>query len=106
MNQLFVVYGLDIVDANKNSYIKKVLKKLGVIVIVINSSSGGGGCPECCIIGTEKNLFSWFAHENLGYDFLATSRADLFYEYQIKFEEFDLKKINKSEKDLIEMCFK
>jgi len=103
MNELYMVNGLDVEDADKNSYIKQVLRKLGVIVIVINLNGPGGGCPECCIIGTEKNLFNWFAHPNLGYDFQATSRKELSEEFQVKFEKFDLKKINKSEKDLIKM---
>lgn len=100
---LTMVYGIDIADADE-LYRHQVIEQLGVIVLIIKEIGPGGGNPYCCLVGKKEDLFRWFAHDTLGYDFTG-SEEEIQEEFGCDFEEFDPKKTGKTIEEIIKGVF-
>ena len=84
---VYMMYDVDISDADELFYRQQVMRYLGIVVLIRNLSGPGGGNPQCTLIGRKEDLIEYCEDEDLGF-------GDSYENLGLDIEELDLKLVD------------
>lgn len=83
---VYMMYDVDISDADELFYRQQVMRYYGIVVLIRNLSGPGGGNPQCSLIGRREDLIEYCEDEDLGF-------GDSYENLGLQIEELDLNRV-------------
>lgn len=83
---VYMMYDVDISDADELFYRQQVMRYYGIVVLIRNLSGPGGGNPQCSLIGRKEDLIEYCEDEDLGF-------GDSYENLGLQIEELDLNRV-------------